>query len=110
MADIKVANISKSFKNDTALKNVSIEVKDKEFFVLFGPAGAGKTTLLNVIAGIHMQDTGNVFMNGKCIDPLEPEERNVAMVFEDYALYPHLTVYENIASPLRSPRYKKPKE
>ncbi|MCC3355924.1 ABC transporter ATP-binding protein [Bacillus sp. REN16] len=110
MADIKVTNISKHFKNEIAIKNINFEVKDKEFFILFGPAGAGKTTLLNIIAGIHIPDTGNVYMNGKCIDPVEPEDRNVAMVFEDYALYPHLSVYENIASPLRSPRYRQPKE
>ncbi|MBO1515530.1 ABC transporter ATP-binding protein [Metabacillus bambusae] len=110
MADIKVENITKTFKKDVALKDVSFEVKDKEFFILFGPAGAGKTTLLNIIAGIYLPDYGHVYLNKKCIDHVEPEDRNVAMVFEDYALYPHLTVYDNMASPLRSPRYKQPKE
>lgn len=110
MADIKLINISKSFKKEAALKNINFEVKDKEFFILFGPAGAGKTTLLNIIAGIHTPDTGNVYMNRKCIDYIEPEGRNVAMVFEDYALYPHLTVYQNIAFPLKSPRYKLSKD
>ncbi|PLT33737.1 ABC transporter ATP-binding protein [Bacillus sp. V5-8f] len=108
MADIRVEGVSKSFHKETALNDVSLEVKDKEFFIVFGPAGAGKTTLLNVIAGIHLPDKGHVYMNGSCIDHTEPEDRNVAMVFEDYALYPHLSVFDNMASPLRSPRYRQP--
>ncbi|MFZ4451288.1 ABC transporter ATP-binding protein [Salibacterium aidingense] len=108
MADIRLENISKRFNNDIALNDVNIEVKDKEFFIIFGPAGAGKTTLLNVIAGIHMPNHGAVYLQDQYINHVEPEDRNIAMVFEDYALYPHLSVFDNIASPLRSPRYKKP--
>jgi multiple sugar transport system ATP-binding protein len=110
MANVRVEGIKKTFKKETVLSDISFEVKDKEFFVIFGPAGAGKTTLLNIIAGIYIPDEGHVYLNNKCIDHVEPEERNVAMVFEDYALYPHLTVFDNIASPLRSPRYKQPEE
>jgi len=107
MASIELVGVTKRFGKVTALKNVSLEVNDKEFFVLFGPAGAGKTTILNIIAGIHVPDEGVVKMNGEIVNQIEPQDRNVAMVFENYALYPHLRVYDNIASPLRSPRHKK---
>ncbi|GAC43567.1 ABC transporter ATP-binding protein [Paenibacillus popilliae] len=108
MADLSLTNITINYKGKPALNNVSLEVKDKEFLVVFGPAGAGKTTLLNVIAGIILPNEGVIRMNGRVINAMEPEERNVAMVFENYALYPHLTVFDNLASPLRSPKYRQP--
>lgn len=110
MADIALQQVTKRFKDQIALDQVSFEVKNKEFFVIFGPAGAGKTTILNLIAGIHVTDNGKILMNNRIINVLEPEERNVAMVFENYALYPHLTVFENMASSMRSPRYRQPEE
>ncbi|MGP4038924.1 ABC transporter ATP-binding protein [Gracilibacillus sp. D59] len=110
MADITLKSISKKFKKDVALDHINLTVKDKEFFVIFGPAGAGKTTLLNVIAGLYLPDYGNVYLNGEYFNHVEPEDRNIAMVFENYALYPHFTVFENIASPLKSPKYREPKE
>ncbi|WP_091484590.1 ABC transporter ATP-binding protein [Gracilibacillus orientalis] len=109
MADITLKSISKKFKNNTALANINLTVRDKEFFVIFGPAGAGKTTLLNVIAGLYLPEYGNLYLNGVYFNYVEPEDRNIAMVFEDYALYPHFTVFENIASPLKSPKYKESK-
>lgn len=110
MADIALRNVSKKFKENIALTDINIDIKDKEFFVIFGPAGAGKTTILNIIAGIHVPDKGLVFMNRKIINTVEPENRNVAMVFENYALYPNLTVFDNMASPLRSPKYRQPED
>ena len=107
MAKIELIGVTKRFGKTTALNNVTLEVHDKEFFVLFGPAGAGKTTLLNNIAGIQIPEEGMVKIGGQIVNQVDPAERNVAMVFENYALYPHMTVYDNIASPLRSPRYKK---
>ena len=107
MAKIELIGVTKRFGKTTALNNVTLEVRDKEFFVLFGPAGAGKTTLLNNIAGIQIPEEGMVRIGGEIVNQVDPAERNVAMVFENYALYPHMTVYDNIASPLRSPRYKK---
>ncbi len=86
---------------------MSLDICDKEFLVLFGPAGAGKTTLLKVIAGLIKPDEGDILFAGKPINHVQPRKRNVSMVFENYALYPHLSVYENIASPLRSKLYKK---
>lgn len=107
MAKIELCNISKKFGSITALDNINFEVNDKEFFVLFGPAGAGKTTILKIIAGIEFPDRGEVKINDKNVNIVEPAKRNISMVFENYALYPHLNIYDNIASPMRSRRYKK---
>jgi multiple sugar transport system ATP-binding protein len=105
MAHIELSNISKKFAKKIALDGINLDIKDKEFFVLFGPAGAGKTTILKTIAGIEFP--GHVKMDGKIVNLIEPSMRNVSMVFENYALYPHISVYDNIASPMRSPLYKK---
>lgn len=107
MAHIELNNITKRFKKITALDSLDLDVKDKEFFVLFGPAGAGKTTILKTIAGIEFPDAGHVKMDGEIVNLIEPAKRNVSMVFENYALYPHISVFDNIASPMRSPLYKK---
>lgn len=110
MAQIELSNITKRFKKVTALDNISLNIKNNEFFVLFGPAGAGKTTILKTIAGIEFPDEGYVKIDEKIVNLVEPAKRNVSMVFENYALYPHITVYDNIASPMRSPLYKKDEE
>ncbi|MCG8483846.1 MAG: ABC transporter ATP-binding protein [Clostridia bacterium] len=107
MAKIELYNITKKFGKTTALDNINLEVNDKEFFVLFGPAGAGKTTILKTIAGVEFPDKGEVRISDENVNLVEPAKRNVSMVFENYALYPHLTVYDNIASPMRSPLHKK---
>lgn len=107
MANIELCNITKRFNKVLALDNIDLKVKDKEFFVLFGPAGAGKTTILKTIAGIEFPDTGLVKIDNDIVNLVEPARRNVSMVFENYALYPHFTVYDNIASPMRSPLYRK---
>lgn len=110
MANITLTNISKSYGKIKALSNINLELANKEFFVLFGPAGAGKTTLLKTVAGIERQDEGNISFDGKNVNLTIPAYRNVSMVFENYALFPHLSVYENIASPLRSNLYKESNE
>ena len=107
MAQIDLENITKTFGETTALDDVSLSVKDNEFFVLFGPAGAGKTTLLKTIAGIEFPQKGLVKIGGKIVNHIEPMYRNTSMVFENYALYPQLSVYDNIAFPLRSRLYRK---
>ena len=107
MAQIMLCNITKKYKRTVALDAIDLEIKDKEFFVLFGPAGAGKTTILKTIAGIEFPDEGHVKISGEIVNLVEPAKRNVSMVFENYALYPHFTVFDNIASPMRSPLYKK---
>lgn len=107
MAQIELDSITKKYKKTTALENISLKIKDNEFFVLFGPAGAGKTTLLKTIAGVEFPQAGFVKIDNKIMNHVEPMHRNVSMVFENYALYPHLNVYDNIASPMRSKLYKK---
>ncbi|WP_228440990.1 ABC transporter ATP-binding protein [Novibacillus thermophilus] len=108
LADVKLQNITKQFHHQTVLDNISFDVKDKEFFVIFGHAGAGKTTILNTIAGLYAPDSGQVLIDNREVTGVEPEDRNIAMVFENYALYPHYTVFENIASPLKSPKHRQP--
>ncbi|RKZ21692.1 sugar ABC transporter ATP-binding protein, partial [bacterium] len=100
-------NIEKRFGDKVALRDFSLEVKEGEFIVVVGPSGCGKSTLLRIIAGLERQDKGEVWIDGKRVDSLPPRERNIAMVFQDYALYPHMTVYENIAFGLRLRKMKK---
>ena len=106
MARIQLENVRKSFGKVQALDGITLDVRDKEFYVLFGPAGAGKTTILNCIAGIMMPEEGVVKFDGQIMNLTDSAHRNVAMVFENYALYPQMTVYDNMASALRSKLYK----
>ena len=110
MARIQLENVTKKFGKVTALDGVTLDIKDKEFFVLFGPAGAGKTTILNCIAGIQLPEEGVVKFDGEIVNLIDAAHRDTAMVFENYALYPQMTVYDNMASPLRSKLYKKDEE
>ena len=102
MSRIQLENVTKRFGSVTALDNVSLDIKDNEFFVLFGPAGAGKTTILNCIAGIQIPEEGIVRFDGEIMNLVDAAHRDTAMVFENYALYPQMTVYDNMASALRS--------
>ena len=108
MSDVALQNITKSFKTVTALKDVSFSMNDGEFFVLLGPTGAGKTTTLRVVAGLTRQDKGSVLFDSEPIDNLTPADRDVAFVFQQYSLYPTMTVFDNLAFPLRSPMRKIP--
>jgi multiple sugar transport system ATP-binding protein len=103
MSHIELQHISKNFPGVTALDDISFDIKDGEFFVLLGPTGAGKTTTLRVIAGLGQQDVGTVLFDGEPIDDLPPSDRDVALVFQQYSLYPTMSVYDNLAFPLRSP-------
>jgi multiple sugar transport system ATP-binding protein len=98
---LRVENITKRFGEKHALRGVTLEAQDGEFVVLLGPSGCGKSTLLRIIAGLEEPDDGTVLLNGNDITRLEPRSRDVAMVFQGYALYPHMTVAENIGYPLR---------
>jgi len=106
MANLIVKSITKYFDKIEALKNVDFEVDDGEFFVLLGKTGAGKTTLLRIASGLDDADFGDIFIDGKSMVDVPPANRNVTFVFQQYSLYPHLTVYDNLAFPLRSPRIK----
>ena len=100
-AAVTLAGIVKRHGSVTALAGIDLEVAPGEFFSLLGPSGSGKTTTLRILAGLERADAGSVHMNGRDITALDPGERDVAMVFQSYALYPHMTVRENIAFPLR---------
>jgi multiple sugar transport system ATP-binding protein len=102
MAAIDMQNIVKKYGDGfPAVNNVSIDVQDGEFMILVGPSGCGKSTLLRMIVGLEDITSGEMLIDGKRVNDLAPRDRNLAMVFQNYALYPHLTVYENIAFPLR---------
>lgn len=110
MADVELKGITKRFGNVRALRGVSFDIKDGEFFVLLGPTGAGKTTTLRVIAGLTKQDDGSILFDEQSIDDLTPADRDTAFVFQQYSLYPTMTVYDNLAFPLRSPLRKTPED
>jgi multiple sugar transport system ATP-binding protein len=110
MASVDIQGLSKWYGKRRGVEDLSLNIADKEFVAMFGPAGAGKTTTLNLIAGIVTPNRGTVKIAGRDIDGLEPAERNVAMVFESYALYPQLSVFDNMAFPLRSPKFKLPED
>lgn len=98
---LRFENISKNYGNVTALNNVSLQIKRGEFFSLLGPSGCGKTTLLRILAGFEKPDSGRVMLDGQDITDLPPNERPVNTVFQNYALFPHLSIWENIAFGLR---------
>jgi multiple sugar transport system ATP-binding protein len=110
VTEVVLKNITKRFKTVTAVDDVSFEITDGQFFVLLGPTGAGKTTTLRLIAGLEKLDSGSISFDGQAIDGLTPASRDVAMVFQQYSLYPTMTVYDNLAFPLRSPVNKLPED
>lgn len=110
MTEVILKNITKRFKNVTAVEDVSFEINDGEFFVLLGPTGAGKTTTLRLIAGLEKLDNGSISFDGNIINELTPAARDVAMVFQQYSLYPNMSVFDNLAFPLRSPVHKLPED
>lgn len=103
MATISLQGLTKRFGKTQAVNNLNLEIADGEFFVLLGPSGAGKTTTLSLIAGLEAPDSGEIVLGGENFTRVEPWKRDVAMAFESYALYPHMSVFDNIAFPLRSP-------
>ncbi|MER6102012.1 ABC transporter ATP-binding protein [Streptomyces sp. NPDC001832] len=107
-AAIALRRVHKRYGKNTALDGLDLEVAEGEFFCLLGPSGAGKTTTLKTIAGLEEPNSGAVELGGLDMAGVEPYDRGVAMCFESYALYPHRTAYDNLASPLRSPRHRLP--
>lgn len=110
MAEIVLENVTKAFGGTVALDNVSLTVPDGSFVVLLGPTGAGKTTTLRMVSGLDIPDSGAVYIDGRPMKGLSPAERNVAMVFQQYSLYPHLSVRQNLEFPLKSPLLTTPKD
>lgn len=109
MAGIVLKDIGKKYDNSDkfVIRNFDLEIKDKEFLVLVGPSGCGKTTILRMIAGLEEISEGKLYIGQRLVNDLEPKDRDIAMVFQNYALYPHLTVFGNIAYPLKQRRTKK---
>ena len=111
MAKIELKNLSKTYnKKIEAFHNINFTIEDGQFFVLLGPSGAGKTTTLRCIAGLEKIDNGSILFNDESVTEDQPASRDVCFVFQQYSLYPHYSVYENLAFPLRSPMRKLPEE
>ncbi len=103
MARVVLKKLSKSFDGTVmAVKQLDLEIRDKEFVVLLGPSGCGKTTTLRCIAGLESPTEGEIYIGNRIVNDLEPKDRNIAMVFQSYALYPHMSVYNNMAFPLQN--------
>ena len=107
MADILVKHLVKRFGKVEAVSDVSLQIADGEFLVLLGPSGCGKSTILRVVAGLEDADSGEIVIGGRLVNFIDPVKRNVAMVFQNYALYPHMSVYKNIAFPLQIAKKRK---
>ena len=107
MAHIKLENIVKRFGDFVAVKDFNLEIEDKEFVVFLGPSGCGKTTTLRLIAGLENPEEGDIFIDEQRVNDLPPADRDIAFVFQFYALYPHLSVYDNIAFPLKAVKVSK---
>ena len=101
MARVLLKNVWKRFDSVEAVKNVNLEIQDQEFLVLVGPSGCGKTTTLRMIAGLEEISEGEIYIGDRLINDVPPKDRNIAMVFQNYALYPHMKVYENMAFGLK---------
>ncbi|MEM1159913.1 MAG: ABC transporter ATP-binding protein [Pseudomonadota bacterium] len=108
MADVVLQHVSKAFGATEAVRSVSMGIADGDFMVLLGPTGAGKTTTLRLISGLDRPDQGDILIGGRSVIEDTPAQRNVAMVFQQYSLYPHMTVRENLAFPLKSPALRTP--
>ena len=101
MAGLNLKNVSKRFGDVTAVKDFNLEIKDKEFLVLVGPSGCGKSTTLRMVAGLEEITKGDLYIDGKRMNDVPPKDRDIAMVFQNYALYPHMTVFDNMAFGLK---------
>ncbi|MBN9021921.1 MAG: ABC transporter ATP-binding protein, partial [Rhizobiales bacterium] len=101
MANVSIRNLRKSFGPFEVLKGIDLEVADREFVVLVGPSGCGKSTLLRMIAGLETISSGDLYIDGDRVNQLGPDQRGLAMVFQSYALYPHMNVEENMSFALR---------
>jgi len=102
MARVRFNHVQKRFGNVVAVNNVNLTVEDQEFFVLLGPSGCGKTTTLRMVAGLEDTSEGHIYIGDRDVTSLAPKDRDIAMVFQNYALYPHMTVYDNMAFGLKA--------
>src|SRR5256885_226589 len=108
MAQVTMRSLNKMYDEVHAVKDVNLDIRDKEFVVLVGPSGCGKTTTLRMVAGLESITSGRVLINDKVVNELAPMDRDIAMVFQNYALYPHMSVYDNMAFGLKMRKFDKP--
>ncbi len=108
MAQVVLKNISKRFDGVVAVREVTLTINDREFVVLVGPSGCGKSTTLRMIAGLEEVSAGEIYIGDRCVNDVPPKDRDIAMVFQNYALYPHMTVYDNMAFGLKLRKLPKP--
>src|SRR5205809_3995708 len=104
MASVVLKDLTKEFKEVVAVNNVNLEIQNKEFMVLVGPSGCGKTTALRMIAGLEEATAGEIYIGDRVVNDVSPKDRDIAMVFQNYALYPHMSVYDNMSFGLRLKR------
>jgi multiple sugar transport system ATP-binding protein len=107
MAQVALRNVVKKFDRTEAVRGIDLDIQDKEFMVLVGPSGCGKSTTLRMIAGLEEATSGEIFIGGDLVNDVPPKDRDIAMVFQNYALYPHMTVFENMSFGLRLKKYPK---
>ena len=107
MSDIVLKDLQKSFGKTKVIHNLSVDIKDGELIVIAGPSGCGKSTLLRMVAGLEEANEGDILINGNRVNDQEPMQRNIAMVFQNYALYPHMTVFNNMAYGLKIAKLNK---
>src|SRR6478752_6961256 len=107
MAQVLIRSLHKMYDEVHAVKDVNLEIRDKEFLVLVGPSGCGKTTTLRMVAGLESITSGEVVIGNRVVNELPPMDRDIAMVFQNYALYPHMSVYDNMAFGLQMRHYAK---
>src|SRR4030095_3710324 len=107
MADIALKDVEKYFGDNYIIRKLNLEIRHREFLVLLGPSGGGKTTTLRAIAGLEDIDSGEILIDGQAVQTRQAADRDIAFVFQLFALYPHLTAYENIAFPLRATQESK---
>ena len=101
MGKINLKNLEKSYGKTKVIHDLSIDINEGELIVIVGPSGCGKSTLLRMVAGLEEVNAGSIFIDDKKVNDLEPMERNIAMVFQNYALYPHMTVFQNMSYALK---------
>ena len=107
MAEVSLRNVVKRFDNVEVVRNISLDIPDNEFVVLVGPSGCGKSTTLRMIAGLEEISAGDIYIGGEVVNDLPPKDRDIAMVFQNYALYPHMSVFENMSFGLKLRKFPK---
>src|SRR5262245_65553373 len=107
MAQVTLRRVLKAYDQSPAVRGIDLDIPDKEFVVLVGPSGCGKTTTLRMIAGLEDITDGEIFIGGELVNDVPPKDRDIAMVFQNYALYPHMTVHDNMSFGLRLKRVPK---